>query len=323
MGRNLVSGSSGVTPSLLAVCYPPLQKPQGRGTHNRDAVEISKLRKAGPPVHLKPAKAGEAFSVKVSARKIRLSSKRTMAKTRLIRTLVCGMLLSSILRPVMAQTIRWAGHDWKVTSGGMAGVAPGDPANVNIDASGYLHLRIANGKDGWTASEVFTTDNMGFGTYQWVVEGHVYDMHPTTVLGLFTYGPTHHIGVDAENEIDIEFSQWNSTCHGCNADFTVYPSTGNRKKDGVSAWEDNFHVEGGNLTTARMEWSAERIVFTLMNGVHAIGDVGDVIKTETYASDSTNIPHEPVPVGINLWCFKKTPAKEQSVVIHDFRFVPH
>ncbi len=58
-------------------------------------------------------------------------------------------------------------------------------------------------------------------------------MDQTTVLGLFTYGPTHHIGADAENEIDIEFSQWNKTCHGCDADFTVYPSTGNRKPNGI------------------------------------------------------------------------------------------
>ena len=162
---------------------------------------------------------------------------------------------------------------------------------------------------------------MGFGTYQWVIEGNVYEMDPTTVLGLFTYGPTHHIGVDAENEIDIEFSQWNNTCKGCNADFTVYPSTGNRKPKGVSAWEDNFHVSGDNLTTARMEWSSDHIVFTLMKGVQPIGTVADVIKTETYSSTATNIPQVAAPVGINLWCFKQTPSKDQSVVIRDFQFV--
>jgi hypothetical protein len=250
-----------------------------------------------------------------------------MPKKLLIQAAVYALLLPAI--HATAQTLHWAGHDWKVTNGGMAGVARGNPANVEIDASGYLHLRIVKGKDGasdaWTAAELFTADNVGFGTYQWVVEGDVYGMDPSTVLGLFTYGPTHHIGIDAENEIDIEFSQWGNTCHGCNADFTVYPSTGHRKKEGVSAWEDNFHVnspETGNITTARMEWSAERIVFTLMNGVHRIGETADVIKTETYASDSTNIPQEAVPVGINLWCFKKTPAHDQSVVIRDFRFVP-
>ena len=142
------------------------------------------------------------------------------------------------------------------------------------------------------------------------------------MLGLFTYGPAHHFGANAENEIDIEFSQWNKTCHGCNADFTVYPSTGNHKPKGISSWEDNFQVSGGNLTTARMEWRSDRVVFTLMNGVHRIGSIADVIKTETYSSNTADIPQTAAPVGINLWCFKGTPSKNQSAVIRDFQFVP-
>jgi len=238
----------------------------------------------------------------------------------LVRTMICGVLLCMV-QFVQAQTITWAGHVWKVTSGGMAGVARGDPPNVTIDADKHLHLQIVQRDGKWTSAEVFTTDRMGFGTYQWVIEGNVYEMDPTTVLGLFTYGPTHHIGVDAENEIDIEFSQWNNTCKGCNADFTVYPSTGNRKPKGVSAWEDNFHVSGESLTTARMEWSADHIVFTMMKGVQPIGTVADVIKTETYSSTAINIPQVAAPVGINLWCFKNTPAKDQAVLIRDFQFV--
>lgn len=245
-----------------------------------------------------------------------------MTKIPLLRVMLCTILLTAF-HCAHAQVIKWAGHDWKVTHGGMAGVALGNPANVNIDSNGYLHLQIVHRDGKWTAAEVFTTDNMGFGTYQWVVEGDVYNMDPTTVLGLFTYGPTHHIGVDAEDEIDIEFSQWNKTCHGCNADFTVYPSTGNRKPKGVSSWEDNFRVSGGNLTTARMEWRSDRVIFTLMNGVHPIGSVADVIKTETYSSQKTDIPQTPAPVGINLWCFHGTPSKNQSAVIRDFQFVPY
>lgn len=238
----------------------------------------------------------------------------------LARTLICALL--SIAPSMQAQTVTWAGRSWKVTNGRMAGVAPGDPGNVRIDAHGYLHLRIAKRKGKWTEAELFTTEELGFGTYQWVVEGNVYAMDPTTVLGLFPYGPVHHNGADAENEIDIEFSQWNKTCGNCNADFTVYPSTGNRKPKGVSAWEDNFHVEGGRLTTARMEWYPDHIVFTLMDGEQPIGTVSNVIKGETYSSTAINIPQQPFPVGINFWCFKKTPAKKQSVVIRDFQFVP-
>jgi hypothetical protein len=237
-----------------------------------------------------------------------------------IRSVLCGLVLSICC--LNAQSIRWAERDWKVTNGGMAGVATGDPANATIDARGYLHLQIVQRNGKWTSSEIFSVENLHFGTYQWVIEGNVYEMSPTTVLGLFTYGPAHHIGADAENEIDIEFSHWNKTCHGCNADFTVYPSTGNRKPKGVSAWEDNFHVDGADLTTARIEWHSDHIVFTLMKGVHPISSVADVLKTEMYQSDKTNIPQVAAPVGINLWCFKETPGTPQSVVVRDFQFVP-
>jgi len=236
-----------------------------------------------------------------------------------MRFIFCIVLISFI-HNATAQTITWSGRQWKVTSGGMAGVAKGDPANVSVDDQGYLHLSIAQRDGKWTSAEVFTTERFGFGTYQWIVEGNVYDMDKSTVLGLFPYGPVHHIGADAEDEIDIEFSKWNETCHGCNADFTVYPATGNRKADGTSAWEDNFYVKGGTLTTARIEWFADHIVFTLMSGAHAMGTTADVIKTETYSSDKKNIPQQSVPVGINLWCFRETPAAKQAVTIRSFEF---
>src|ERR1035438_8878956 len=79
----------------------------------------------------------------------------------------CSILLTAF-QCVQAQTIRWAGHTWKVTSGGMAGVDPGIPANVDFNPDGYLHLQIAKREGKWTAAELFTTDNMGYGTYQWV-----------------------------------------------------------------------------------------------------------------------------------------------------------
>src|SRR5579872_5002421 len=245
-----------------------------------------------------------------------------MSKKLMIRVMFCCVVISTGLA-ADAQTVNWSGRSWKLTSGHMAGVALGDPANVSIDDHGYLHLRIVQQNGKWTAAELFTTENLGFGTYQWIVEGNVYAMDAVTVLGLFTYGPAHHIGSNAEDEIDIEFSQWNKTCHGCNADFTVYPATGHRKPKGVSAWEDNFKVSGGTLTTARMEWFPDHIVFTLMNGDQPIRKVAEVIKSETYTSDAINIPQVPAPVGINLWCFKQTPAQEQSVVIRKFEFVAH
>jgi hypothetical protein len=61
-----------------------------------------------------------------------------------------------------------------------------------------------------------------------------------------------------------------------------------------------------------------------MNGAKAIGETSDVIKTETYPPASftgdADIPQVTMPVGINLWCFKATPEKEQEVVVRSFEY---
>src|SRR5436305_12200448 len=111
---------------------------------------------------------------------------------------ISTVTLLTAFQCAQAQTIRWAGHTWKVTSGGMAGIAPGNPANVDLNPDGYLHLQIANREGKWTAAELFMTDNMGFGTYQWGIQVDVCDVDQTMVLGRFSYGHSHHNSVDAE-----------------------------------------------------------------------------------------------------------------------------
>jgi hypothetical protein len=222
-----------------------------------------------------------------------------------------------------SNTLHWMGREWILTNGGMAGVVKGDPANVSLDSQGYLHLRIVNRDGNYTAAEVFTTENLGFGTYQWQIEGSVDKMDPTTVLGLFNYGAKAGIGIDAENEIDIEFSQWNKSCNGCNADFTFYPATGNKS---LGPMEDNFTYDpkGSTLTTARFEWSSTRIVATIMSGVQPLGTTANVLQTITFAPPdySARIPQIPLPLAMNLWCFRATPATNQEVILRNFAFVP-
>src|SRR5579862_9347753 len=88
-------------------------------------------------------------------------------------------------------TIDWKGYTWTVKQGSGLGPGPNnwDPANVSIDSNGYLHLRISNSGSGWTCAEV-QTKALGFGTYQWQVEGPIDTIDKNVVLGLFGYkGP--------------------------------------------------------------------------------------------------------------------------------------
>ena len=109
-----------------------------------------------------------------------------------------------IANPARAAALQWAGRSWTVTNGGMAGVANGSPSNVSVDDNGYLHLKITKSGTTWTAAELFTTEKLGFGTYQWQVDAPIDRFDKNVVLGLYPYGPAAGIGSDGTNEIDIE-----------------------------------------------------------------------------------------------------------------------
>jgi len=220
-----------------------------------------------------------------------------------------------------AATISWKGHTWQVTSGGMAGVCQGDPKNVTVDSDGFLHLRIANSGGAWTSSELFTTDRLGPGTYQWQVDGPIDTLDKNVVVGLFPYGPAAGIGTDGTNEIDIEYSRWGQA-DGPNGDWTDYPASGTT----IGELSYTFSLGGTTLSTSRFTWSSSSIISELLNGLQPVGGATGLIKSWTYAPPmpTVNIPQQPLPLGMNLWCFDAPPSnsKPVEVVIRDFVFVP-
>lgn len=220
-----------------------------------------------------------------------------------------------------AATVIWKGHTWQLTSGGMAGVCQGDPNNVTVDSDGYLHLRIANGAAGWTDSELFTTDLLGFGTYQWQVDGPIDAYDKNVVFGLFPYGPAAGIGSDGTNEIDIEYSRWGKAS-GPNGDWTDYPASGTA----VGELSYSFSLAGATLSTSRFVWSSTTIADALLSGLQPVDGVTGLIKTWTYAppDPTVNIPQQALPLGMNLWCFNSPPSDGNPVeiVVRDFVFLP-
>lgn len=232
----------------------------------------------------------------------------------------CGGALFALAPPLRAATLEWKGITWETTSGGMAGVCEGDPANVSVDASGNLHLQLRQNDGQWTAAELFTTERLGFGTYQWQIEGPIDTYDANVVLGLFPYGPADGIGTDGTNEIDIEFARWGYP-DGPNGDFTNYPASGS------TIGEHTFSfMLSGTLSTARFTWTSTSITDFLFDGLEPIDGSGSPLETWTYmpAQPSTNIPQEPLPLGMNLWCFDAPPSDGNPVeiVIRDFQFVP-
>jgi hypothetical protein len=250
----------------------------------------------------------------------RRSSRSSTLSGRTAALAAMSALVVTVRANDASAAITWKGHTWNVTSGGMAGVAKGSPNNVSIDGDGYLHLKIANAGGTWTAAEVFTTDKLGFGTYQWQVDGPIDRFDENVVLGLFPYGPAGGIGSDGTNEIDIEYSFWGHP-DGDNGDWTNYPSSGTT----IGELSYEFSLNGGTLSTSRFIWSKDRIQDFLMNDLQAVDSTAGLIKSWTYApaNQTMNIPQQAMPLGINLWCFQAPPSdgKEVEVVIRDFVFV--
>ncbi len=235
-------------------------------------------------------------------------------------SMVSTLLMAGVVREAAAADLVWKGHTWKVTSGGMAGVCQGDPNNVTVDANGYLHFKITNTGGTWTASEMFTTDKLGFGTYQWQVDGPIDKYDKNIVLGLFPYGPAAGIGADGTNEIDIEYSRWGQA-NGVNGDWTDYPNSG--KTIGELSYD--FTLDS-TLSTSRFTWTNASIQSSLIGGLQPVDSTTGLIKTWTYAPQNaaTNIPQNPMPLGMNLWCFDAPPSNGQGIeiVIRDFQFIP-
>ena len=220
-----------------------------------------------------------------------------------------------------AHALQWAGRNWAVTNGGMAGVADGSPNNVSVDADGYLHLKITKTGNTWTAAELFTTDKLGFGTYQWQIDAPIDRFDKQVVLGLYPYGPAAGIGKDSTNEIDIEYSFWGNA-NGVNGDWTDYPASGTT----IGEKSYKFSLDGGTLSTSRFIWSTSKIENFLIKGMQPVGSTTDLINSWTYApgNSKVNIPQQALPLGINLWCFEAPPSdgKNVEVVIRNFEFVP-
>jgi hypothetical protein len=220
-----------------------------------------------------------------------------------------------------AATINWKGHTWNVTGGGMAGVCQGSAANISVDASGYLHMKITNNGGTWTAAEIFSTDKIGFGTYQWQIDGPVDKLDKNVVVGLFPYGPAAGMGGSGNNEIDIEYARWGNAAWD-NGNWTVWPPTGT----GSDSYTFNFSLNGGTYTTSRFVWSSTKIDFATMSGFEPVGSTNGLIKSWTYAptNPTTKITQAAMPLGMNLWCFDNPPSDGQAVeiIVRDFTFVP-
>lgn len=222
-------------------------------------------------------------------------------------------------RSTGATTITWSGRTWNVKSGDGLGPGPNNwsAGNVWVDANGYLHLRIsrdpATGK--WYSAEIASAQNLGFGTYQFWVEGRIDQLDPNVILGLFGYA-----GPDGTNEIDIEFGRFGDPLRA-NSTYSVYPA--------VAGYPETSHLFPlaleGTFTTQRYRWLSGSVHFQTLGG-HRSDNLNQIQSwTFTPSDPLQRIPQQAMPARINLWLFRGQPptnATGVEIVIRRFTFTP-
>jgi hypothetical protein len=224
-----------------------------------------------------------------------------------------------------ASQVVFSGRTWEVRSSPERGGPRSnlfDAKNVWVDSRGFLHLKISQADGVWSAAELYTTERLGFGRYQFKILGHPETMDKSIVFGLFNY-PTEDVGVDGTNEIDIEFATWGGaqTVHG---NWSVWPAV-----PGVDYTHKAYDAAlNTDQSTHRFVWSKKSVIFQSLRG-QSDSSKG-LYRQWTFAPRdfSTRIPQAAMPLHMNLWIYSDsaTPVpsdgKEREIVVTEFKYTP-
>jgi hypothetical protein len=237
-------------------------------------------------------------------------------------TIALAALLLAQAAPLQALSLEFAGREWQVRDGtGGPGPNRFDSRNVRIDADGKLHLRIVYRQGRWTTAELYLPESLGFGTYEFRLQGRPDRFDANVVLGLFNYPPA-AVGPDGSNEIDIEFARWGEP--GAPAgNWTVYPAIG-----GLPYRTQPFEVTlDGPRSSYRFVWRSCSVDFAAWRGHGAKPTSATRIASWRYAPAQylRRIPQQALPVHLNFWLFRghaPTDGRDAEIVVTDFRFTP-
>lgn len=216
-------------------------------------------------------------------------------------------------KPGYPDRVTWSGGSWQVkTSNAAVGPGPNifSKANVSVDASGFLHLRIAkDAQNRWTTAEVIGPASYGYGTYTFTVATRLDNLDPNVVLGLFTWSDRPQY---AHREIDFEAARWGSTTDPTTGQFVVQPYDRPNHLH-------RFTLSSAVRTVQQFTWRAGEVSF-----VSRRLDTGDTVATYVYRGTDVPKPGDE-RVRLNLWLFGgAAPMNGQPVeiVVESFAYTP-
>jgi len=215
-------------------------------------------------------------------------------------------------------TLNFSGYSWTIKDSGTGTAGPGPnnwaSSNAFVDANGYLHLKLTKVSGKWYCAEVISTQNFGYGTYQWDVEGRIDTLDKNVVFGMFNYS-----GVDGRDEMDIEYSKFGSSTAN-NTNFTIYPA---QTVTSPTDWHTTYNTTlTGTYTTQRFKRnSATSVYFQELGGFQSSNT--NQITSATCNNPPNSISTLAMPIHMNLWLFQGTPPSNNSqveIIIHSFTF---
>jgi len=176
-----------------------------------------------------------------------------------------------------------------------------------------LHLTIAEQQDKWWATEIFTRERVGYGTYTFTVETDIQQYDPNVVAGFFTWDTSPE---EYNREIDIEFAAWGQK-DGAKVQYVVQPYTDPSR---IFVFKPELN---GTATTHRIVWTKEGVSFSSYHG----NVDPDQKESEALLIERWTYPSRPntrrVRFRINFWLYQgNVPQKSAHMVITSFSFEP-
>jgi hypothetical protein len=234
----------------------------------------------------------------------------------LLPLFLCASVIFTVFGKAESENIvRFSNRDWIVrpsSTGEKKGPGPNnwDAKNVWVDGQCFLHLKLTNRNGQWYCSEIFIKERLGFGRYQFWINGRVDQLDLNVVFGLFNY-PTPDVGPDGT-------TKWGKP-NGLPASYTIHPNSGNAGK--------KFPLRlSGDATSHSFMWRSNSVSFSSNHG-HYTDENFQQFSSFHFQPDNPfgQVPQSPLRVHINLWMFQGRPPtdkREVELIVKKFIFTP-
>lgn len=207
---------------------------------------------------------------------------------------------------------RFGGLQWKARTQGLSGPGPNvwSACNAWLDTDG-MHLRLDRINGVWTSAEVYTTEVMGYGRFEFEVATPLHALDPNVVFGMFTYPGGAQDGL---HEIDVEFARLGAAGTGAsNLIYGAYSSVAPRgtRRQCTQRWDVSTAA-----SVHRFLWSPTDVTFQSFAATSIFSTTIPDRAWRLVPSGTFQISSGTWPLYLNLWLYLgKAPTNGQPVEV--------